>query len=196
LTAPVEVGSALGVGLLDDAGTRQLWTALTGWAVEDQPDAWDAFEDAVRGSLDASTGLSMRPGGWTIDLSAAAARSAIAAALIAGAMWPLGLDQLPAFVLPAVLPMLIDVRRSVLTRTEKALLLELRLAAHDDLDYPWPAAALYGRLPEHVREQVSPTDFADFLDALVAAGHADPAGYEEYRVRPAGRPAWLRLTVH
>jgi hypothetical protein len=192
-------------GLLDDALdgealTRQralaVWEDLTGWAPADRPDAWDAFEDAVRGSLDPAAGLQVRPGGWTVDLAGTIARTSVAAALIAGAMWPAGLDQLPAYVLPQVLPLLFDVRRSRLTRSERGLLLELRLTGTPgQAAYPWPAAALYGRLPPRARDHVAAADFADFLDRLVAAGEADAADADEYVLRPADRPAWFRLTV-
>jgi hypothetical protein len=63
------------------------------------------------------------------------------------------------------------------------------------MDWPWSPDALYSRLPADERERIAPGDFADFIDRLIQAGEADPAGYDEVRLRSAGRPAWIRITV-
>jgi hypothetical protein len=186
----------LGDQPLSDAQLHELWESLTGWSATDHPDAWELCEDAVLGALEPDRALQMRPGGWIVDLSSTVVRSAVAAALIGGAMWPAGLDQLPGFVLPAVLPMLFDIRRARLTRQDRRLLVDLRLrTTAQQVDWPWPPAAMYQRLPAAVQQSVSEDDFADFVQRLVAVGEADPAGYGEVRLRPGGQPAWLRITV-
>ncbi|GAA3302948.1 hypothetical protein GCM10020218_099460 [Dactylosporangium vinaceum] len=129
------------------------------------------------GTLDPNRGLQMRPGGWTVDLSGTVARFAVASALIAGVMWHEGLDQLPGFLFPQVLPLLFDVRRARLTKQDERLLLQLRMhTTTEQLAYPWPAEALYARLPDDLRGKVSPVDFEDFVTRLVQVGEADDAG--------------------
>lgn len=111
-------------------------------------------------------------------------------------MLPAGFDQLPAYVLPAVLPLLIDVRKVRLSRGDRKLLLELRLSQTPaQAAISWTPDALYGRLPAVVQQQVSPIDFADFVDRLVQAGEVDDAGSDEVVVRPANKPAWIRISV-
>ena len=191
-----DLGQAMTSAELSDVAIQTMWSELTGWDPEVRPDAWEATEDGILGVLDPDVGLHVRPGGWTIDLGNTVARTAVAAALIGGTMWPAGLDQLPGYILPAVLPLLFDVTRSRLTRHQESLLVELRLSMTvQDLAYPWPAAALYHRLPASVQAQVAPADFDAFVDQLVRVGVADSAGYDEVRIRPADRPAWLRISV-
>jgi hypothetical protein len=190
------LATALPYEQLADEQVRRIWTDLTGIDPVGDPDAWEACEDAILGALEPERGLRMRPGGWTVDLRVTAVRTAVAAALIAGSMWPAGLDQLPAFVLPQVLPLLFDVRRARLSRQDERLLLHLRMSMNaEQMEWPWVPEALYQRLPDELRSTVSPDDFHDFVRRLVQVGEADDAGFDEARLRPAGRPAWLRITV-
>jgi hypothetical protein len=196
----VEIGSliddAAGRGDLTDSNLRQLFAAATGLDEESLADAWEAVEDAVIAALPDGSGLRVRPGGWVVDIRSSVIRTVVAAALVGGALWHVGLDQLPGYVAPAVIPLLVDVRKVRLSRADDRLLVDLRLTSTTaQMDWPWPADALYGRLPADVRERVAPGDFADFVDRLVQAGEADPAGYDEVRLRPAGQPAWIRITA-
>jgi hypothetical protein len=181
---------------LTDAQVRQLLFELTGIDPANNPDVWEACEDAILAAVNAERGLHMRPGGWTVDLTDSTARFVVAAALIAACLWYVGLDQLPAILLPQVLPILFDIKKARLSRSDQRLLLHLRLAmTAEQMQYPWPPEALYGRLPDHLRSVVSQEDFEDFIRRLVHVGEADDAGHDEVRIRPAGKAAWLRITI-
>ena len=187
---------ALPQGVVGADDIRRFWAEITGLDPVLEPDAWEACEDAVLGTLDPDRGLQMRPGGWTVDLSGTLARFAVASALITGVMWHEGLDQLPGFVFPHVLPLLFDVRKARLTKQDQQLLLHLRLSTTtEQLAYPWPAGALYERLPEELRDKVSPVDFEDFVTRLVQVGEADDAGFDEVRLRPSRSTRWLRISI-
>ncbi len=197
----VEVGALLdqaaeGSDKLTDDTLRNLFADVTGLEPDRRSDAWETMEDAVLGSHPDGTGLHVRPGGWVVDIRSSAVRTVLAAAIVGGAMWVGGLDQLPGHVLPAVLPLLVDVRRTRLSRADNRLLIDLRLSqTAAQTGWPWPADALYGRLPPEIQARVHQGDFADFIDRLVQVGEADPAGYDEVKLRPAGRPAWIRINV-
>ncbi len=196
----VEIGALVdstpAQGDLTDKGLRQLFADATGLDQDRLADAWEAVEDAVLAALPDRTGLHVRPGGWVVNLGSSVVRTVVAAALVGGALWHGGLDQLPGYVAPAVLPLLVDVRKVRLTRAESRLLVDLRLSqTATQMNWPWSADALYSRLPPQVQERVPPGDFADFIDRLVQAGEADPAGYDEVRLRPAGHPAWIRICI-
>lgn len=197
----VEVGALLdqaaeGSDNLAGDTLRTLFADATGLDPDQQLDAWEAVEDAVLGSLPDGTGLHVRPGGWVVDMRSSAVRTVLAAAIVGGALWLGGLDQLPGYVLPSVLPLLVDVRRARLSRADKRLLIDLRLSQTTaQTGWPWPADALYGRLPPKVQARVHAGDFADFIDRLLQVGEVDPAGYDEVTLRPAGHPAWIRITV-
>lgn len=53
------------------------------------------------------------------------ANAALAAAIV-GIMWAADFDQIPVLVLPAVLPLVVDVERARLNRRDQQLLLQLR----------------------------------------------------------------------
>lgn len=195
----VEIGALVddaAPGDLTDTKLRQLFADATGLDRDRLAEAWDAVEDAVLATLPDGTGLHVRPGGWVVNVRSSVVRTVVAAAIVGGALWHVGLDQLPGYVAPAVLPLLVDVRKARLTRADNRLLVDLRLSQTTaQMDWPWSADALYGRLPPHVQGQVPPGDFADFIDRLVQAGEADPADYDEVRLRPAESPAWIRITL-
>lgn len=181
--------------LTEDA-VRAMFANATGLDLDQWAGAWEIVDSAVIGAQADLTGLHMRPGGWVLNLRASAVRAVLAAALLGGVMWPAGFDQLPGDVLPKVLPLLIDVRRCRLTRSERRLLVDLRLSeSASQMAYPWPAEALYGRLPEDVQSRVSPVDFVDFLDHLVQTGEADRSDHDEVSLRHPGHPAWIRITI-
>lgn len=138
--------------------------------------------------------LHARPGGWIVGLSDAAARGTLAAAVTAGVLAAAGFDQLPALVLPAVLPMLVDIERVELSASEDHLLASLRLQPELTEAVHSPEA-VYDRLPEDLRDQVSLLDFLDFVERLVAAGEADerPGGVV---LRDADDPAWVRIRLN
>ena len=163
----------------------------------DVDDVWDQVEDGILAGLPESEGLQVRPGGWILDLKQSAVRATLGAALIGGLMAPAGLDQLPGYVLPAVIPLLLDVRSARLTRTDRKLLLEVRMSQTTaQMGMPWPAAALYARLPTQVQAQVSEDDFEEFIEALNRAGEVDVDEHGEVSLREAGRPAWIRITLN
>jgi hypothetical protein len=151
----------------------------------------DCFLDAVG---QAGGNLEMRPGGWKVNVSASLVKLALTTALMTGVMWEAGFDQLPAYVLPAVLPLVVDVERATLSREQKTLLMQLRSAAVGSTGAVVQPAVLYSRLPQSVQDQVSPLDFEDFVQALIEAGEVDDAGYTDVRLRLPADPAWLRIT--
>lgn len=191
-----DIVAGAGDGELTDDALRLLFSDVTGLDLDRWAGAWETVESAVLATRADLTGLHMRPGGWVVNLRASAVRAVLVAALLGGAMWPAGFDQLPGDVLPKVLPLLIDIRRSRLTRSEKRLLVDLRLSqTASQMAYPWPVEALYGQLPDEARTRVSPVDFADFIDHLVQVGEADRVDHDEMKLRSPGRPAWLRITI-
>jgi hypothetical protein len=148
----------------------------------------DTFLDAVG---QAGGNLEMRPGGWKVNLSGSLVKLALTTALMTGVLWEAGFDQLPTYVLPAVLPLVVDVERAALSREHKTLLLQLRNAAASSTGVAVQPAVLYNKLPQPIRDQVSPLDFEDFIQALVEAGEADDAGYTDVDLTDlAARHAW------
>jgi hypothetical protein len=150
-------------------------------------------DDVIVASLGDTETLHARPGGWVVGLGDAAARSALATAITAGVLAVAGFDQLPALVLPAVLPLLVDIDRVELSASDEHLLASLRLQP-DVVEQAHSPEQLYELLPADLQAQVSLLDFVDFVSRLVAAGEADEedAGVV---VRDTSDPAWIRVTV-
>lgn len=153
-------------------------------------------EDALIGAGGLADGtLHMRPGGWQISLKASAARGALTAAILAGAMSAGGFDEIPKETLIAVIPAIVAVEPVRLSRRDRELLVPIHLASSDLVGQSvWPRV-VYDRLDQDVRDQLNYDDFLAFCDHLIAAGEMDDGGYDEIRPRAADAPAWIRLTL-
>lgn len=112
-------------------------------------------------------------GGWTIKVKANLLRTAILTALITGALIHSQTPEIPAIVIPAVVPLLFEMERVRLKRSEELILLEL---AYKPEAKDKTAAELYALLPEKIRKDLSELDFADFLDSCRSAGLIDEKG--------------------
>lgn len=119
------------------------------------------------------------------------ANAALAAAMV-GIMWAADFDQIPVLVLPAVLPLVVDVERARLNRRDQQLLLQLRTTIGGAVALAVHPEVLYNRLLPHIRDQVSPLDFGDTIAELIENGIADDARYGDVTLRLADRPAWIR----
>ncbi len=137
--------------------------------------------------------LHARPGGWVLRLGDATARAGLATAVTAGVMAAAGFDQLPALVLPAVLPLLIDLDHVELSPGDRHVLATLRLQP-DVVNTENSPPALYDALPADLRDQVSMPDFLDLIERLRDAGQADTDDGIVI-VRDETDPAWLRFRL-
>jgi hypothetical protein len=157
---------------------------------------WRAFERTFAGAVSEESGddtLYLRPGGWTVDASGTAVKASLATALLTGVLLASGLTGLTPLVAPAVLPLLFDIRRVRLTRSQDAVLAELRMseqARHGGLT----EEQLYSQLPTRIRDQLSWLDFVDFLDQVRRAGLSDTGPDGRVVLRSPGR-ARFRLTI-
>jgi hypothetical protein len=179
--------------VLDENGLVALFESVTGLVADEHPEAIMACEAALQAHLDTSqSALEVRPGAWIVDLKASTAKFAVSAAIMTGVLAAGGFDQIPAYVLPGVLPLLVDVERAKLNRGDRKLLVELRIASGSSIGQPVDTDVLYDRLPATVRDQVSPIDFADFVEKLVAAGEAEEGAGSQVVLR--NEPKWVHIS--
>lgn len=177
----------------DDAGS--VWAAFAPPGPEDIL-ARAAFERELRFAAGLEDeGLYFRPGGWTVDLPATAARMAIAAAVLAAGFQLAGLEDLDRELIIATAGLLasMDVRPVRLGRQERRLADRLNQAGLTGI--PVSAAQARRALPKGRRREVTRDEIADALDRLVEAGLADHHGPDEWTVRAQGSEAWIRLSL-
>ncbi len=140
---------------------------------------FSAFEQSLGAQLESEEDdehrLDLRAGGWTIDITNSVVRSALVLALLSGALVAAGAAGLAPLVLPAVLPLLVDIDKVRLRPSDELLIAELRLNT-DAYEGGLSPDELYRRLPARTRRAVSPLDFADFLDLIRRAGVAQDRG--------------------
>ena len=180
-------------GTLDEDGLATFFESVTGLAASDHPEAISACEAALEAHVDPSQPeFESRLGGWIVDLKSSTAKFALSTAVMTGVLVAGGYDQIPAYVLPAVLPLLVDVERAKLNRGDRKLLVQLRNAPGLSMGKPVDTDELYNALPASVRHQISPIGFAEFVEKLVAAGEVDEAGGGQVAVRE--HPKWLRIS--
>jgi hypothetical protein len=154
------------------------------------------FQSAFRAALadgDSDEALNLGGGGWVIDLHGGLVRSALATAFLAGVLAASGVTGLLPLVAPAVLPLLFDVHRVRLTRSQELVLAELQLTP-EARSGGLTAEELYAKLPHQIRNQLSWLDFVDFLDQVRQAGLADSAADGRLVLR-APDNARLRITL-
>lgn len=138
--------------------------------------------------------LQMRPGGWRVKTTSTLVKTTLATVLVGAALHATGTDEIPVALLPAVLPLAIDLDRVRLNRKERTLLAPLRIAAAGMEGLAVHPQVLYDRLDQHTRSQLNYGDFEEFCEHLIEAGEMDDGGYDEVRPRHAGDPAWIRIT--
>jgi len=179
----------------DSHDADALWQA---WAPADGDDilARAAFERMLRHTAGLEDeGLYFRPGGWSVDLPATAARVAIVAAILAAGFQLAGLEDLDREVIIAAAGLVasMDLRPVRLGRQERRLADRLRDRGLEET--PISAARARRELPKARRRDVSRDDIADALDRLVEAGLADRQGDDEWVLRARGSEAWIRLSL-
>lgn len=177
---------------LDQQALLDLLWNVTGIGPDTHPFAVAAAEDALAADGRGTAVLEVRPGGWVVDTTGSLARAAVTAAVMTAVMYAGGFNQIPAYVLPAVLPLVVDLDRAKLSRGDRKLLALLRVNAGAAAGKPVNTDVLYDRLPASVRPELSPVDFADFVDRLVAAGEADDPGLDDVVLRDHAR--WIRIS--
>jgi len=178
---------------LDFDDAEALWTAFAVPGPEDIL-AREAFERELRFAAGLEDeGLYFRPGGWTINLPATAARVAVAAAVLAAGFQIAGLEDLDREVIIAAAGLIasMDLRPVRLGGHDRRLADRLRQEGLTGVSIS--AAQARTVLPKKRRREVSRTEIADALDRLVAAGLADREGPDEWVVRAQGGEAWIRI---
>lgn len=151
----------------------------------------DAFVAALSGNDDM---LHMRPGGWRMDIAGSVVRAALAAGLLGAGLFLGGADDVPVELLPAVVPLLVNLEKVRLDRREREFLAPLRVASAGIEGMAVSPQVLFNRLDPLVREQLAYDDFLRLCERLIEAGEMDDAGYDDVRARPAGQSAWIRIT--
>lgn len=155
----------------------------------------EAFLDGVAHAVahDApGADLELRPGGWEVDLSQGAARTAVAMAFVAGLLVLLGAPQVAPAVVTTVVPLLFDVRRVRLSESQGCVLAEL-VRNPDVVEGRLTPEQMHTLLPAAVRADFSLLDLQDFLGVCRRAGVADFAEDGTATVRPEAK-ARFRVT--
>jgi hypothetical protein len=158
---------------LDSDDAAALWQA---WAPPGDEDilARAAFERELRHAIGLDDeGLYFRPGGWSVNLPATAARVACAAAILAASFQIAGLEDLDREIIVAAASLIAstDVTQVRFGRQERRLAERRRQEGFED--EPVSASRARRALPKSLRRDVSDDEVADALDRLVDAGLAD-----------------------
>lgn len=116
--------------------------------------------------------LDYSPGGWVLTLWDGATKSAILSALMWAMLSMAGYPQLPILVIPAVLPLLFDLKKSRLSASQECIhtFLVVQPAIRDKKH---GADELYYSLPKKMQDELSYLDFIEFLEACYKSGLAE-----------------------
>lgn len=121
--------------------------------------------------------LAFEPGGWKIQVSGSILKTSLVAASLAGVLYLSGFNTISGYVLPAVLPLLVDIEKVKLKKSEEYILAELRLNPEIKNKALTPEE-IFDKLDESLKSQISLTDFIDFMDKLHISGDVTLVGKE------------------
>jgi hypothetical protein len=159
-------------------------------------EGYELFEEIFLNGASPDLGgakLALRPGGWTIKVSEGVMKGSITAALLGSILALAGFPALPTLVLPAIFPILFELEKVRLTVKEKEVLAVLTLR-DEARSGQHPPEQLYVLLPVEMRQQLSPLDFADFLEKCRRAGLAEQSPDKRMTLRPPEQ-AKFRVTI-
>lgn len=178
-------------GVWDEPALAALWAQVTFGTSDDRSETFDALLHGLEAGDEA---LHLRGGAWAFDARTTAARATLVGTLLAGAFAIVGDDQsLPLYVLPAVIPLLFDVRSVRLRRDERAVLAKLRRIP-GVAGEPLPLSDLYEALPASARNVVSELDFIRYVERFVDAGAADEDRDRRIVISHEGEERWLKIS--
>jgi hypothetical protein len=127
-----------------------------------------AYETAI--GVAKSEELHFDTQGWRIKIAAPLAKSAFILSILAVGLRSVNATDLPAALLTAILPLLLDIERVKILRKDEELYLRLALSA-DGLSRT--GEELYELLTPKQRDDISLLEFQDLLDRLRQAGLLD-----------------------
>ena len=112
---------------------------------------------------------------WQVKLFPNLAKIATVTAIMSGLLYSSGVVQLAGLagmVLPAVLPLLIDIETIKLSVKDNYVLTEMQ--RHKRLIYEeFEPKEIYNKLDAEIKEQISFIEFLDILEVLNLTGHVD-----------------------
>jgi len=111
--------------------------------------------------------LEMRVGKWRWNATQGAVQSAIATAVLLPVCYATGVVGIPAVVLAAVLPLLLNVEKIEVRASDLHVLATVK----DELYFPNDIERVYDQLPEDLRHEITLLEFRDLVQRLTATGH-------------------------
>jgi hypothetical protein len=134
--------------------------------------------------------LNFSPGGWVVKATAAGIRTAILTALLTLALNAAEAKDINLLVLPAILPIVFDLEKVRLSRSDSHILAELTM---NGAVRGKTTEELYSLLPQSIRDEVAPLAFHNFLENCERSGNATEEsrpltalGESRYELRPPG----------
>lgn len=138
-----------------------------------------------------SADLHMISGGWKITLSPNLFKMAFTSSVLTAALHSAGMTSFTGYVLPAVVSLLFDIDKILLTRSEEYLLAELKLSEQAMKGIHTPER-LFSFLNDDIRDQISYLDFLDFIENLKLTGNTIPRGDKNFEIAKKQR---LKITL-
>jgi hypothetical protein len=170
---------------------RYIWEQLS--PADAQPDEtlYQICEDVFLATVNPAqqAQLQYKPGGWTIKLSESALKTGVVTSLLGGILVGAGITGLPALLIPAVVPLMFEVEKVRLTRSEQEVFAEL---SWRDEARALTADDLYAKLPMEIQDELSKLDFFDFLEKCRRAGLVEEQKSPQSVVKPVESKFSLR----
>lgn len=169
--------------LFTDRDADAMWHEIAGCGLS--PFDRQRFFASLRIQLMASGHqLNMIEGGWEISLSTGAVKAMLATSLLCVGLISSGFTPISPVVLPAIVPLLFEIRQVRLTMKERQIWISLSVK-DDVINSKMSIRELYVQLSDELRQQITELDFHDFVEKCVRAGLADRDLKREYTFHTA-----------
>lgn len=116
--------------------------------------------------------LSFGDNTWRIKIGPTLLKTSVVTSVMIGLLHASGATPLGALVLPAVLPLIIDIETIRLTVKDNLILSEMRLNANLR-DSQFAPRVIYNELSADLQDEISYSEFLDVLDSLCITGNAE-----------------------
>jgi hypothetical protein len=133
----------------------------------------------------------IRFGEWELDLQAAATKAVVNGVALTSVLAARGESSIPATVLSVVVPLVFDLRRVVLSSSDRYIFALLLREAPDRRSI----ADWYSSLPDEVRDELSELEFRDLIERLEQIDLADSDMFDVVTIDSPSSKRIVRLQL-
>ncbi|MHD0307220.1 hypothetical protein [Rhodococcus erythropolis] len=178
------------VDTLDSQQLRDLWNDIIGEGRFQTNDPAGEFIEILQDQI-SGEGLDISLGTWRFKAKSGVVTTGLVSAIAATVLQSLGYDDILGYILPSILPIVLNIEEIELDERDSALILVLKEKRNDDGSLR-SVDQIYKSLPRNEQRRLSKIDLVAFLERLRRTGDAEKVG-DKYSIKPDGETRFLTI---